>query len=74
MQPGRVKVISDGTKDGTKILDCAGAPLGKIKALSIYLGNGFPQVTATIEFYQPELDVEADITGPTVPGPPLEVY
>ncbi len=66
MKPGRVKVISDGTKEGTKILDSQGAPLGKVKALQIILGNGEPQVTATIEFYQPELEVEAAVTSPTI--------
>jgi len=63
---GRVKVVSDGSKDGTKILDCTGTPIGKVKALYISLGNGEPHVTATIEFYQPELEVEALVSSPMV--------
>lgn len=63
---GRVKIVSDGTPEGTKVLDSQGVPIGEVKSLYIRIVAGDPRVTATLELYRPELDIDAVVSSPTL--------
>lgn len=60
----RVKLISDGTAVGTKVIDAAGNRIEGIKSLCLTIdaGAGSTKLTLTM------LDVEVDVTATTEKG------
>lgn len=63
---GRIRIISDGTLEGTKILDSNGVSIGMVKSLTICIEEDEPVVHATIRIHKPQLDIEAVVTSPTI--------
>lgn len=63
---GRIRIISDGTLEGTKILDSNGVSIGLVKSLTICIEESEPVVHAMIRIHKPQLDIEAVVLSPTV--------
>lgn len=57
----QVKIISDGTVDGTRIIDArTGAMIGRVQSVDIHIGIGEPLARATIKLMKPECEVVAE--------------
>jgi hypothetical protein len=60
----RLKIESDGTREGTRVYDAAdGALLGRVQALSLHVAQSKTIMMGTITVAQQEFVVEGDFCG-----------
>ena len=54
----KIRIVSDGTSMGTKILNPDGTPIGRVQEVRIHIEAGEPDVCAWIKIALPNLDIE----------------
>ena len=66
----RVRIISDGTYHGTRVMDSSGREIPGLSAVSITIKDGEP-VHALLEATLVDLDIQADAVVPRVVSNPM---
>ena len=65
----RVKIISDGTRDGTQIVDATtNKAIGRVIGFELSHSVEKPYLTVQLEFVKVELDIEAEVVLPSIPS------